>query len=204
MITIAIQAGGKSSRMGRDKAQIPLAGVPLVERVLALVQDLGDEVLITTNQPEPLRYLDTRLVADHVPGQGALPGLQTALDAARYDRVFVLACDMPFLNRGLLTYMINLETEADVVIPRWAQEWEPFHAIYRPDTCLPAIIAALQAGEKRMTSFLDRIQILAVDEDEIRKYDPKGLSFFNINTSADLQMAEEIIAGSAEQTETNR
>ncbi len=198
MLTIAIQAGGKSQRMGRDKALIPLAGTPLIERVLALVQDLGTEILITTNQPEPLRYLGLRLVPDLVPGQGALPGLQTALHSAQHDRVLVVACDMPFLNPSLLSYMIDLDTDADVVIPRWEQEWEPFHAVYRPRTCIPAINAALQAGEHRMITFFNRIHTQPIDESRIREYDPDGLSFFNINSPADLQTAEEIIAGTAQ------
>jgi molybdopterin-guanine dinucleotide biosynthesis protein A len=196
MITIAIQAGGQSRRMGRDKALIPLGGVPLIERVLTLAQNLGTEVLITTNQPGPLRYLGVSLVSDRVPGQGTLPGLQTALESAHHDRVLVLACDMPFLNRSLLSYMIDLDTDADVVMPRWKQEWEPFHAIYRPSTCLPAIEASLQAGEHRMISFLNRIRTHSIDEGLIREYDPDGLSFFNINSPADLGTAEEIIAGS--------
>jgi molybdopterin-guanine dinucleotide biosynthesis protein A len=94
--------------------------------------------------------------------------------------------------------MIDFETDADVVIPRWKQEWEPFHAIYRPKTCLPAIDAALQAGEQRMISFLNRIHTQPIHEGRIREYDPDGLSFFNINSPADLQTAEEIIAGSAD------
>ena len=197
MLTISIQAGGKSRRMGRDKALLPLAGIPLIERVLAIVQDLGSEILITTNQPEPLRYLGLHLVADRVPGQGTLLGLQTALQSAQHDRVLVVACDMPFLNRGLLSYMVDLETEADVVIPRWEQQWEPFHAIYRSSTCLPAIDEALLHGQQRMISFLNQIRAESIDEQLIQEYDPDGLSFFNINSPADLQHAEEIIAGSS-------
>ena len=99
MATAVIQAGGRSSRMGRDKALVPLNGVPLIEYVLEGVQDLVDEVLITTNHSQGLRYLNLPLVADRHPGAGALHGLLTALEAAQHDHVLVLACDMPFVDR---------------------------------------------------------------------------------------------------------
>ena len=116
MLTIAIQAGGQSRRMGSDKALIHLGGKPLIEHILERVDGLGDEILITSNYPESLAYLEIPLVPDAIPGAGALAGLYTALEAAQGDRVLVLACDMPFANRQLLEFMIKLDPSVDIVI----------------------------------------------------------------------------------------
>lgn len=194
MITVVIQAGGQSQRMGRDKALILLGGRPLIVHVLDRVVGLGDEILITTNQPQAYTAFAGRLVSDATPGAGALAGLHTALSAARGQTVLVLACDMPFVSRPLLAHMLSLASEADVVAPRAGGEYEPMHAVYAR-SCLPVVEAALQAGEERVISFYPKVRVRVVEQEELAVYDPAGLSFFNINTPVDLTRAEEILAG---------
>lgn len=191
MLTVAIQAGGQSRRMGRDKGLVLLHGRPLVRHLLDRVADLGDEVLITTNQPEDYAFLGARLIPDRSPGAGALSGLRTALQAAHGDKVLVLACDMPFVSRPLLIHLIELAPQADVVIPRPGGEYEPMHAIYDKG-CLPEIEASLKAGDMRMISFFPRVRVLVVEDDVLGRLDPGGRSFFNINTPADLAQAEQL------------
>ena len=188
MLTISIQAGEQSHRMGTDKALVQLGGKPLIEHILARVQGLGDDVLITSNHPEGLAYLGIPLVRDPIPGAGALAGLHTALNAAQGDRVLVLACDMPFVNRQLIEYMIGLAPSADVVVPQYAGYFEPMHAIYSEE-CLPAIESSLSNGQTRVVSFYDEVQVRTIDETEIARFDPLGRSFFNINTPEDLVLA---------------
>src|SRR3989337_991257 len=118
MLTVAVQAGGRSSRMGEDKALLQLDGIPLIERLLQRVSGLGDEILITTNRPQDYQYLGLRMASDPEPGAGALHGLRTALEAARGQTVLVLACDMPFVSRPLLEHMLQLAEAADLVVPR--------------------------------------------------------------------------------------
>ncbi len=151
MISVAIQAGGKSRRMGEDKALVPLAGISLIEHVLARVSGLGEDVFITTNNPEPLKYLGVRLVQDTVPGAGALNGLQTALEAARGDPVVVAACDLPFTNQALLEYMLQRMNCFDVVVPFIEGFYEPMHAVYAK-SCLPAVRLVLGQGKKRSSA----------------------------------------------------
>ena len=189
MLTIAIQAGGQSRRMGTDKARVQLAGKPLIEHVLGRVEGMADEILITSNHPESLAYLEIPLVRDAIPGVGALAGLYTALEAAHGNHVLVLACDMPFVNRQLLEYMIGLAPEADIVVPLHASYFEPMHAIYNK-SCLPAIESSLSNGETRVISFYERMVVRAIDENEIATFKPRGRSFFNINTPEDLALAE--------------
>jgi molybdopterin-guanine dinucleotide biosynthesis protein A len=194
MITVAIQAGGQSERMGRDKALLPLGDRPLIQHVLDRVAGLGDEILITTNRPEDYTAFGARLASDVVPGAGALAGLHTALSAAWGETILVLACDMPFVSRPLLAHLLSLAPEADVVAPRPGGEYEPLHAVYAC-SCLPAVEAALQAGEERVISFYSKVRVRAVEQEELAGYDPAGLSFFNINSPEDLTRAEEILAG---------
>ncbi len=182
--------------MGRDKGLLPLAGKPLIEHVLAKVEGLGDELLLTTNNPTQYRYLGIRMAPDDVPGAGALDGLKTALMAARGERVLLIACDMPFLNRHLLEHIIGLDSPADLVVPRWKDTHQTMHAVYRRDTCLRAVRRALSRGDRRMISFYPEIQVRTIKSPVITRIDPQGLSFFNINTPEDLAEAERILAAS--------
>jgi molybdopterin-guanine dinucleotide biosynthesis protein A len=193
MLTIAIQAGGQSSRMGKDKALVKLHGKPLIEHVLEKVHGLGDELLITTNSPEKLEYLGVRLERDRIPGAGALHGLETALLSAEGEYVLLVACDAPFVRRRLLEHLIDLRSHGDVIIPMKDGRYEPLQALYKRASCLPAVGQALLSGEKRMISFFSSINVQTVDAKTLARLDPAGISFFNINTPADLVQAEEIL-----------
>ncbi len=193
MITIAVQAGGKSSRMGEDKALTHLAGIPLIERVLARIDGLADEVLITTNRPESLTHLNLRMAVDEVPGAGALHGLKTALSTAQGEVILVLSCDTPFVSRELLEHLLSRAHEADVIVPGHGEKYEPLQAVYNRARCLPAVEAALESGERRMVSFYPQVRILPVEEPVLSELDPSGLSFFNVNTAEDLARAEQIL-----------
>ncbi len=194
MVTVAIQAGGQSRRMGRDKGLVTLAGKPLIQHVIQRVSHLGQQILITTNQPAAYDFLNLPMASDPIPGAGSLPGLHTALEAARGELVIVLACDMPFVSAPLLEHMLEMATQADIVIPLRDGEYEPLHAIYRR-TCLPAIEAALAAGEKRVISFFSQMHVRPVEAADLRRFDPSGMSFFNVNTPQDLELAERLYQG---------
>lgn len=191
MLTVAIHAGGHSERMGREKAYLQLAGKPLIEHVLKQISGIGDELLITTNSPEKFAYLGIRTVPDLLPHTGSVIGLHSALTAARYKHVLSLACDMPFINRKLIEHIINLSPKADVIVPFYKGEYEPFHAVYSRN-CITAIENMLKLKLSRMIDIYDRISVHTVGEKEITPIDPTGLSFFNINSPEDLALAEEI------------
>ena len=148
MLSVAVQAGGQSSRMGENKALKPFLGRPLIERVVRRVESAADEMLITTNEPGAFDFLGIRQESDVRPGFGPLGGLYTALAAARLPTVAVVACDMPFANAPLLVASagILLKDDVDVVIARSPEGFEPLHAVYRRTTCLPAIESALDSG----------------------------------------------------------
>jgi molybdopterin-guanine dinucleotide biosynthesis protein A len=194
MLTLVIQAGGESRRMGRDKALIPFLGQTLIERVLGRVSHLADEILVTTNKPQDYAFLGVTLVKDLIPGRGALGGLYTALSAAHQPLVAVVACDMPFVSPQLLAFERDelLRTGCDAVIPRTAAGTEPFHAVYDRDACLPAIQAAIQADQWRVDSWYARVKVRLLSPDEIHPLDPHGRAFWNVNTPDELLEAERL------------
>lgn len=199
MLTVVIQAGGESRRMGRDKALVPFLGRPLISRVIDRVRPIADELLITTNQPQTLEFTGLRLVADFHPGLGALGGLYTALQAASRGLVAVVACDMPFASPDLLAYERDLVISegADVVLPANEQGMEPLHAVYRRDICLPAVKSALEQGQRRMIAWFESVRVRVLSGDEIDRFDPERRAFMNINTPEELREAE-ILARAAE------
>jgi molybdopterin-guanine dinucleotide biosynthesis protein A len=195
MLTLAIQAGGKSSRMGEDKALLPFLGKPLIERVLDRVQHLGDETIITTNHPAGYRYLGLPLVPDIILDRGALGGLYTALKAAKSPFVAVVACDMPFANAEILEHAYRLLKEhphIDAVIPGTEHGLEPLHAVYRRSTCLPAVKAAIKRDKWRLISWHGNIKVHNIPPEEIRQLDPHGITFQNINTPEAFRQAEKL------------
>jgi molybdopterin-guanine dinucleotide biosynthesis protein A len=193
MNSVAIQAGGESSRMGRDKALLPFNGKPLIERVVNRVAALGDELIITTNKHGDYMKFGIPLYEDIIPGYGALGGLYTALSVSRFPVVIVVACDMPFVSAGILAMSIEIlqADNADVVIPRTDNGYEPFHAVYRRETCLPAIKHAIQSGEKRIISWFPSVTISPIPVSELLEHDPQRIAFMNLNTKEDFIIAEE-------------
>jgi molybdopterin-guanine dinucleotide biosynthesis protein A len=192
MLTIVINAGGESSRMGENKALKPFAGKPLIARMVERLRSVADELVVTTNQPEGFEFLDLALVADVLPGKGALGGLYTAVSAAGLPLVAVVACDMPFINPGLIAAQRDLlvSERVDVVIPVSPEGLEPLHAVYRKETCLPAIQAALEAGKMRVTSWFPYVKVREMLPQEVMRYDPQFQSFINVNTPQEFEQAE--------------
>lgn len=192
MISVAIQAGGESRRMGEDKALLPFMGETLLERVIYRVAPLADELLITTNHPERYPEIGVPLFKDILPGRGALGGLFTALSVAKFPIVIIVACDMPFVNPEILI-AANKQLQAqaaDVVIPLLKQGYEPFHAVYRRETCLNAVQEALDDGERRLISWFPLVKVFTISEEDLLQYDPLQIAFWNVNTKDDLRRAK--------------
>jgi len=194
MLTVCIQAGGQSSRMGEDKALKTFLGRPLIQRVVERLSPIADELIVTTNRPDDYRFLGLPLFPDLKPGRGALGGLYTAIASAAQPIVAVAACDMPFASASLLEAASQLlvEEEADVVIPKSEEGFEPLHAIYRRATCLPAIEAAIDADQWKVIAWFPQVKVRVFTPDEIKQHDPSGLAFWNVNTPEEFSKAEEL------------
>ena len=191
-LSLVIQAGGESLRMGQNKALLPFRGQPLVQRLIERLGPAAEETIVTTNQPDAFAGFGVRLAGDLLPGLGALSGLYTALHAARCPLVAVVACDMPFASPLLLAHQAALLADSAwaAVVPRSDQGLEPFHAVYRREICLPLVEAALQAEKRRVDAWFAGAKIYFLLPEETRLYDPAGLAFINVNTPAEFAEAE--------------
>jgi molybdopterin-guanine dinucleotide biosynthesis protein A len=193
MLSIVIQAGGQSARMGENKALKPFLGRPLIQRVIDRLAPAADELLLTTNQPGDLAFLNLPLFTDIKPGRGALGGLYTALVSAKYPSVAVVACDMPFASAPLLVAASSflIQDDADVVIAEAAEGFEPLHAVYRREICIPAIESAINADQWRMISWFPKVKVRRLTPEELERYDPDSLAFWNVNTPEEFTKAEQ-------------
>jgi len=192
MVSIVIQAGGESRRMGQDKALKPFLGRPLIQRVVERFKPIADEILVTTNHPEAYEFLGLPLYQDLQPGRGALGGLYTALTSAAFPVVGVVACDMPFASAGLMEAAgrLLIESEVDVVIPESGKGLEPLHAIYRRETCLPVVEAAIKADQWKLISWFPQVRVKVLSPQDVKQLDPSGLAFWNLNTPEEFIRAE--------------
>ncbi|MFQ5399523.1 MAG: molybdenum cofactor guanylyltransferase [Anaerolineae bacterium] len=184
-LTVAILAGGMSSRMGVDKAFVLFDGRPMIEVVQERIAGLGDELILITNKPDAYAHLGLPMYSDVYPDHGSLGGIYTAVYYASHPYTLVVACDMPWLNRPLLEHMISLRHEADVAVPRWAKYPEPLHAIYSK-ACLAPIEASLKAKRLKITRFFGQVSVQFIERATIAHFDPDGRTFANINTPDDL------------------
>ena len=194
MLSLVIQAGGQSARMGEDKALKLFLGRPLIQRVIDRLAPIADEILVTTNCPDDYAFLGLRLIPDLVAGRGALGGLYTALASAAFPLVAVVACDMPFASASLLEAATRLlvEEEADVVIPKTEDGYEPFHAVYRRAACVPAIQSAIQADRWKVIAWFPSVKVRELTMGEMTRLDPSGLAFWNVNTPEEFAEAERL------------
>lgn len=193
-VTGVINAGGRSTRMGRDKAFLEIGGERLIDRAVRIFRALFAEVLIVTNTPELYRPLGLPMVADIFPGAGSLGGLYTGLSQAGRDYAFFAACDMPFLNPEFIRFMLAQRPGYDVVIPRTPEEGvHPLHAAYSK-ACLAPMERLIRAGRLKVIGFFPEVRVREIAPEEIMPFDPEFTMFFNINTPEELAQAETIQA----------
>ena len=192
MLSVVVQAGGLSSRMGEDKALKAFLGRPLIERVIERLQPVADELLITTNEPQAYAFLRLPLLTDVKPGRGPLGWLYTALVSARNAAVAVVACDLPFASAPLVVASAGflIQDAADVVIAESAEGFEPLHAVYRRQACIGPIEAAMEGGQWRMISWFPQVRVRKLTAADLNVYDPDGLAFWNVNTPEEFAAAE--------------
>lgn len=193
-----VLAGGKGLRLGRDKALEIVGNSNLLQWVVSQLSSFSSDIIVVTAGEKSLSqsvgYPRFRIVTDIYPGKGCLGGIYTGLAASNSLYNLVVACDMPFLNQDLLRYMIQLSARFDLVVPRVGTLVEPLHAVYSK-SCLAPIEWLLNQGNLRVSALLDLVKVRYVEADEIDSFDPKHLSFFNINSEADLEMAQQLVKG---------
>lgn len=194
-LTVAIQAGGKSTRMGSNKALSLFLGQPLILRVIDRVQSLTDKILIIANNNDlqPLAIEGIDIFTDIIADMGPLGGLFSSLTYAHTEYIAMLACDLAFVSPALIRFQLDQieHDHSDVVIPESENGFEPLHALYRRDTCLPAVQKALEKGNRRVISWFEEMKITVIPAAQMKTFDPQLKMFLNINTPEDLQSAEQ-------------
>ena len=206
-ITSIILAGGRSSRLGREKLAEVIAGKSLIERAINSLSSLSQEILIVISQKQArsslslYTYPEAKTVVDLHSGKGSLIGIYTGLVHSTNFLNLVVACDMPFLNLELLRYMVKIAPGFDVVIPRIDDQMEPLHALYSKN-CIKPMEERIKEGNLKITGFFDSVKVRYVGEEKLNRFDPERLSFFNINTEADLERARMLAA--REKTQSQR
>lgn len=193
-ITVCIQAGGQSRRMGQNKAFLPFLGKPLIQRVVERVHTIASELIIISNDRSGLEFLGLPIIPDQIPGQGVLSGVYTSLFTAQHPLVVPVACDMPFINPVLFQAETELllDSCADAVVPESPNGLEPLHAVYRREVCLPVVKEALLLEQRRLIGWFDRVNVRIMTQNEVALYDPDQLAFINLNTPDDLARAESL------------
>ncbi len=193
-ITAVVLAGGASKRMGRSKAQLPVGDKRMIEWVVKAVNCLFDETLVVTHHPQSFPMLENvRMVQDLIVAEkrSSLIGLYTGLYHATNDTIFVVPCDMPFLNRKLIEHMIRMLDGEDIRVPLIGQHFQPLHAFYRK-SCLPFMRQSIDAENYKIIRFYDEVLVRTVDEATVRQYDPDLNCFMNVNNSQDYDQVQAV------------
>jgi molybdenum cofactor guanylyltransferase len=200
-ISCIVLAGGKSTRLGHDKVLETVGNTSLLEQVISRIDPLSKEIIIVTAKERTFTQLVSRpkvkVVSDIFPGQGSLGGIYTGLVKSDSFYNLVVAADMPFVNTSLLGYMIGICEGFDFVLPRVNGLFEPMHAVYSKN-CIAPIESMLNKGKKVIIELFNYVKVKYVGADEVDKFDPQHLSFFNINTKEELELAKRIAAGAAD------
>lgn len=186
-LTGIILSGGKSLRMGKNKAFIEIEGLPMIERILNLFKKIFNEILIITNDKNQFSHLNNvKIYNDLVPYKGALGGLFTGIFYSSYEYSFCVGCDMPFLNESLIKFLIKKIEGEDIIVPKTEKGLEPLHAIYSK-RCLSLIKKMIDSGKSRIIDIYPLLNVKIIEENEFIKLDPERKSFLNINTPEELE-----------------
>lgn len=184
-ITIAVLAGGRSSRMGTDKSFVPLLGKTMIEHVIERVQPLGAEVILITNRLDDYASLGLPMYTDVIPDKGSLGGLYSAVTYSPTEYTLCVACDMPFLNPALLRHMVDFRTGFDVIVPRINGFPEAMHALYSK-ACLDPMREKMDQDRLKVIGFYGKVRVRFIEEAAVRAIDPGLRSFINVNTPEEL------------------
>jgi molybdopterin-guanine dinucleotide biosynthesis protein A len=187
-MTGIILAGGENRRMGTDKAFLDVAGRPLVERVINVLKGLFERVIIVTNSPQSYARYAVSVVTDAIDKRGPLTGIYSGLLASKDEYNFVAACDMPFLNSGLIGHMAKEAEGYDVVVPEIRGNVEPLHAVYHK-RLLPLIESQIRRDSRQIRKIFESVKVRRIVEEEIARFDPDKRSFINLNTPQEYKEA---------------
>lgn len=189
-MTAVILAGGKSSRLPK-KAFLKIAGITAIEHLVGNLASFFDEIIIIAQTKEPYRYLGLPVYNDIIPGKGPLGDIYTGLSVSSNNVIFIVACDMPFINLKLIEYMSSFTKAFDCVVPCLENGFETLHAFYSKK-CQAKCNELINANKLKVADLYAYFKVRKITPDEIKLYDPQQLSFFNMNTPQEYKKAKKI------------
>ena len=180
--------------MGEDKRHLLVGEQTLLERGLAVLHSIFQEVLVVIAQDSPPLGVDARVVRDLIPDCGSLGGLYTGIVRASTSCIFVAACDMPFLNQAVIAQFTSRRRTADIIMAKLNARLHPMHALYS-NQCLPALEQMIQARQLKIQEIVSQpsLRVQYVTETDLSAIDPSGRSFYNVNTLEDLDAARSLL-----------
>ena len=193
-LTGILLAGGKSRRLGRDKAQELIGGRRIIDRVLDTLKPITNFQTVVVDRCERIEELNIgtqiNYVVDSYNNSGSLGGLYSGLEQSTTPWSLLVACDMPFLSSRLFEFMVTKisNRNLDVVIPRFEGRLQTTHALYKK-SCLEHIEARLKDGLLKMDGYFNNFNVCEISQDEILRIEGSENSFFNVNTADDLELA---------------
>jgi molybdopterin-guanine dinucleotide biosynthesis protein A len=180
-----ILAGGENKRLPIIKGFIEMNSKKILESNIEILNGIFDRVIISTNNPELCFYLGVPMVGDVLKHRGPMTGILSVLSMPQVSNLFVTACDMPFIKSDLIKYIIDKWSDRrDAIVPIFDNEPQPLLGIYSK-TIAQNMEQSIKNGERSLKRFLRRINVLYVEEKDVRAIDPEGRSFVNINTIDD-------------------
>lgn len=189
----AVLAGGKSSRMGTNKAFLEVRSCRIIDHTLGELRQVSDDILLITNTPDEYGKLPVRTAQDIYPGLGPLSGIHSALVHAEHPVVLVVACDMPFIDSNLANYLIEQTRGYDLAVPMVDGYFEPLFAVYTT-SCLPHIERCIKKDKRRVIDFFSSVRVKYVNEEEISRVADIETVFYNVNTPKELALAKKLSA----------
>ena len=185
-----ILAGGKNTRMGQNKSFLSINGERLIDKTLNLYRQIFTDIIIVTNDPlSYIEFTDAAIATDIYRGKGPLGGIYTGLFYAKNDYAFVCPCDMPFLKKDFVDYLLAQNGKCDVIVPETAEGYQPLHAVYSRN-CLPSIRRLILMDKLKITGFYRDMRVLPISEEQIRPFNEDGSLFQNLNTPEELEKVQ--------------
>ncbi len=181
-----ILSGGKSLRMGKNKSFIKIEGIPIIQRIYNLFDELFQEVMIITNDKELFSNFNSKIYSDLIPDKGVIGGLYTGIYYSEYQHSFCVACDMPFIQKSVVEILISEIKDYDVIVPRTIDGLQPLHAIYSKN-CLEPIKDIIEKGDYKIIDIYPTVKVNIVEENKFIYLDPSRKSFINVNTPEELE-----------------
>lgn len=185
VISAFIIAGGKSKRFGQDKSMYLFEDKPLIRHVFDALAPVFPKISIIADDTDKYNFPDVKAYPDIIPALGPIGGIYTALHYADKGKIFICACDMPFLNSDFIEYMISVSHNCHITVPVVNNYYEPLHTVYSAD-CLELIKKIIDSGDRKVISLFDMIEVRKVSEEEISYYDDPFKMFRNINYMEDI------------------